>query len=429
MPQQQYPGQQTYPGQTGAYDPNNPYGAGAQNPYGQSTSPYGIPSPYGQPASPYGTTPGYAGQPGMPQQQYPGQQTYPGQTGAYDPNNPYGAGAQNPYGQPASPYGTPSPYGQATNPAGAQNPYGSQNPYGNSGYQTQPGQANPYGSTNQQYGTQNPYGTQNSYGSTGSPPQAGQANPYGAQGYGQAQPGYGTPSQYGTPQQQQPQQAYGGYGTTGQQYGGQPYGGAGIYPRSIPSEPVAVDVALVRQKQTAKGKEVVLLNDGDVLTDGGGKKDAGDKFKLVVRTNCDCYVYIVSIDGSAWAEPVFPAKAGTTTNPVKKDQEVAFPEGPYWFSLDQIKGIETFYVVASANRRTDLEESMAKMAAETRPAGPIVAKVEEPPIIPGGVGSTKTRGIITVKDEAGSGTQVTPLSYVAGQPGQDVTVTRWFKHE
>jgi len=149
----------------------------------------------------------------------------------------------------------------------------------------------------------------------------------------------------------------------------------------------------------------------------------------VVRTSCDCYVYIVSIDGSGWAEPVFPAKAGTTPTPVNKDKEVAFPEGPYWFSLDQVKGIETFFVVASANRRTDLEESMAKITAETRPVGTIVAKVEEPPVIPGGVGSTKTRGIIMVKDEAGRATQVTPLSYVASQPGQDVTVTRWFKHE
>jgi hypothetical protein len=188
-------------------------------------------------------------------------------------------------------------------------------------------------------------------------------------------------------------------------------------------------VALVRQKQTSKGKEVVLMSDGDVLTDGVGKENAGDKFKLVVRTNCDCYVYIISIDGSGWAEPVFPAKSGTTPNPLKKDQEVAFPEGPYWFSLDQVKGIETFYVVASANSRTDLEESMAKMAAETRPVGTIVAKVEVPPVIPGGVGSTKTRGIITVKDEAGSAAQVTPVSYTASQPGQDVTVTRWFKHE
>jgi hypothetical protein len=188
-------------------------------------------------------------------------------------------------------------------------------------------------------------------------------------------------------------------------------------------------VALVRQKQTAKGKEVVLMDDGEVLRDGGGKKDAGDKFKLIVRTNCDCYVYIVSIDGSGWADPVFPSKAATAPTPVKKDQEMAFPEGPYWFSLDQIKGIETFYVVAAANRRTDLEESMAKMAAETRPAGPIVAKVEEPPVIPRGVGSTRTRGIVTVKDEAGKAAQVTPITYVAGQPGQDVTVTRWFKHE
>ena len=453
----------------------------------------GQPGLQGQPGFP--GQPAVQGQPGMPQQQYPGQQAYPGQAGAYDPNNPYGtAGAQNPYGQPASPYGTPSPYGQTTNPYGTQNPYGSQNPYGNSGYQTQPGQVSPYGSTNQQYGTQNPYGSTgyppqsgstsqygttnpygaaspNPYGSTNPyggasqyPSQPAQANPYGTTnpyggapsslpqpgydpnnpygagataqgygqtqpGYGQAQPGYGTPSQYGTPQQQQ--QAYGGYGTTGQPqpYGGQPYGGAGIYPRSVPSEPVAVDVALVRQKQTAKGKEVVLMNDGEVLLDGGGKKDAGDKFKLVVRTSCDCYVYIVSIDGSAWAEPVFPAKAGTTPTPVKKDQEMAFPEGPYWFSLDQVKGIETFYIVASANRRTDLEESMAKMAAETRPVSTIVAKVEEAPVIPGGVGSANTRGIVTVKDEAGSATQVTPLSYMASRPGQDVTVTRWFNHE
>jgi hypothetical protein len=247
------------------------------------------------------------------------------------------------------------------------------------------------------------------------------------QGYGQpAQPGYGGPSPYGQPQQQQ---ASGGYGTAGQQYGGPPYGGAGVYPRSVSPEPVAVDVALVRQKITAKGKDVVLMNDGDVLTDGGVNKEAGDRFKIVVRTNCDCYLYIMSIDGSSWAEAVFPGKENKTPNPVKKDQEYAFPEGPHWFSLDQVKGIESFFVVASANRRADLEESIAQMVAETRPATTIVAKVEEPPVVPRGVGSVKPRGIITVKDDTGTAVQVTSLSYAASQPGQDVTVTRWFKHE
>jgi hypothetical protein len=459
MPQQQYPGQQTYPGQPGAYDPNNPYGAGAQNPYGQPGMPQqqypgqqaypGQPGAY-DPTNPYGAgTQNPYGQPGMQQQQYPGQQTYPGQPGAYDPSNPYGTGAQNPYGQPASPYGTTPGYagqpgmqqqqypGQQTYP-GQANPYGStnqqygtQNPYGNTGYPPQPGSTSQYGTTNP-YGaaSPNPYGTTTPYGGASQyPPQTGQVDPYGAQGYGQAQPGYGTPSQYGTPQQQQ--QAYGGYGTAGQpqQYGGQPYGGAGVYPRSVSPEPVAVDVALVRQKTTAKGKEVVLMNDGDVLKDGGVNKQAGDRFKIVVRTNCDCYLYIMSIDGSSWAESVFPSKGSKTPNPVKKDQEYAFPEGSHWFSLDQVKGIESIFVVASANRRADLEDSIAQMTAETRPATTIVAKVEEPPVIPQGVGSVKARGIITVKDDTGTAVQVTSLSYAASQSGQDVTVTRWFKHE
>ena len=208
----------------------------------------------------------------------------------------------------------------------------------------------------------------------------------------------------------------------------QPYGSAGIYPRGL-GEPVAVDVALVRQKQTSKGKEVVLMNDGEVLKDGGSNPEAGDRFKIVVRLNCDCYLYIMSIDGSGWATPVFPGRDGKTPNPVKKDQEYAFPEGPQWFTLDQIKGIESFFVVGSAHRRTDLEESFAQIGAEQRPDTKIVARVEEAPVIPRGVGSVQTRGILTVKDETGTSVQVTPLSYAAEQGAQDVTVTRWFKHE
>jgi uncharacterized protein DUF4384 len=451
MPQQQYPGQQNFPGQASGYDPNNPYGAGgttypganpsypgtaAVSPYGQQqVNPYGTPSPYGQQPSPYGAnSPNpYGGQNpyGSPNPYggtvYPPQ---PGQPNPYGSTNPYGAGgAVQGYGQPQAGYGQMQPG------------YDPNNPYGTGG--TAQGYGQPqagYGQVQPGYDPNNPYGTGGTaqgYGAQQQQAYNNPNNPYGAggiaqgygqpqAGYGQAQPGYGTPNPYGT---QQSQQVYGGYGTSGQQYGSQPYGGTGIYPRSVGPEPVAVDVAMVRQKQTAKGKEVVLMNDGEVLKDGGANKEAGDRFKIVVRTNCDCYLYITSIDGSGWAEPVFPVKDGKTPNPVKQDQEYAFPEGPQWFSLDQVKGIETFYVVASANRRTDLEESMAALAAETRPPVKIVAKVEEPPVIPRGVGFVNTRGIIKVQDETGTSTQVTPLSYAASQPGQDVTVTRWFKHE
>ncbi len=471
MPQQQFPGQQALPAQAGAYDPNNPYGGAAAAPPAPAY-PGAVTAP-GSTVNPYGTP-----QPGMT---------------PYDPNNPYGAAAQNPYGQPqANQYGTPSPYGQQpANPYGTPSQYGQQatpygqpaNPYGSQpqyGAQSSTG-ANPYG-------TPNPYGATNSYGGATQGQQAYDPNnPYGQaqSGYGQAQPGYGqtqsgygqaqsgygqtqpgygqTPSAYGQTQSGYSQtqsgysQAQSGYGQTqpgygaatpygtqpaqpsygaqqqpygGQAYGGQPsYGSTGIYGRGIGGEPVSVDVAMVRQKQTGKGKEVVLMNDGEVLKDGGANKEAGDRFKIVVRTNCECYLYITTIDGSGWAEPVFPVKDGKTQNPVKKDQEYAFPEDGHWYTLDQIKGIESFFVVASANRRADLEESFAQLAAEKRPEAKIVAKVEEPPVIPRGVGSVKSRGIIKVQDDTGATLQVTPLSYAAAQSGQDVTVTRWFKHE
>ena len=436
MPQQQFPGHQSYPGQSGSYDPNNPYG-GAGTPYPGSGS-----YPGGAQTNPYGSA-----------------QTNPGQQGMNsDPNNPYGQPQGNAYGTP-SPYGQqPAPYaGQGS--YGTANPYGSaapptasnQSPYGGSASQSPQGQANPYGGPTASmsqggYDPNNPYGTggaqqgyeqpQPGYGQAQSVPQGGYNpnNPYGTAGAtpgaGQPQPGYGQ-SQPGYGQAQQPgQQPYGGgYGGSAQQYGSQPYGGGGIYPRSVSSELVAVDVAMVKQKKTANGKEVVLMNDGEVLKDGGTNPKAGDKFKVVVRTNCDCYLYIVSIDGSGWAEPIYPSKGAATPEPVKKDQEYAFPDGPYWFSLDQVKGIETFYVVASKHPRKDLEESMAQMAEEKRPDTTIVAKVEEPPVVPRGVGSTRTRGIVTVKDEEGQTEKVTPVSYVAGDATQDVTVTRWFKHE
>lgn len=485
MPQQQFPGQQSIPAQAGAYDPNNPYGSAApapaypgavtspgstanpygaaqpgmtpydpnnpygaavqnSNPYGQQqANPYGAPSPYGQQqnnsygapsqygqqttpygqqANPYGTQNPYGAAPQYGAQNPTGTNSYGGVTQAqpgYDPNNPYGQ-TQSAYGQTQPGYGqTQSGYGQTQSAYGqTQSGYGqAQSGYG----QTQPG----YGQAQSGYGqTQSGYGqAQSGYGQSQSA--YGQAQ----SGYGQAQSGYGAASPYGT------QPAQPAYGAQPQQYGGQAYGGqqsygsTGIYPRGLVAEPVAVDVAMVRQKQTDKGKEVVLMNDGEVLKDGGANKEAGDRFKIVVRTNCDCYVYITSIDGSGWAEPVFPTKDGKTQNPVKKDQEYAFPEDGHWYTLDQIKGIESFFVVAAASRRTDLEESFAQLAAEKRPETKIVAKVEEPPIIPRGVGSVRSRGILKVQDDTGTTLQVTPLSYSAAQSGQDVTVTRWFKHE
>ncbi len=201
-----------------------------------------------------------------------------------------------------------------------------------------------------------------------------------------------------------------------------------VYPRSVagPAEPVALDVAFLRQVTGQDGKKhVVMVQDGETLKGGPG----GDRFKVVVRTNCECFVYVVSVDGSGWAQPVFPVANGSTSNPIKPEVEQAFPEGQYWFSLDQFKGVESFFFVASPARRTDLEESLTQLSGQQRPAGQAGAKVEEPAVIPNGFGKTEAAKATMVKDEAQQPVQITPISYVAAKPGEDVRITRWFHHQ
>ena len=69
------------------------------------------------------------------------------------------------------------------------------------------------------------------------------------------------------------------------------------------------------------------------------------------------------------------------------------------------------------------------MAGQQRPTGQVSAKVEEPAVIPNGFGKTQAAKATLVKDEAQQPVQVTPISYVAAKPGEDVRITRWFNHQ
>lgn len=381
-----------YQGQMGGYaDPNNPYasmpGMNVQAPaYGMSQ--YG-----GQYGAQYGG-------------QFGGQ--YGGQMGGFPPQPGY-PGAQGLPPQPGYPAAAP---GMAAAPAPGYPPQGMQ------GYGQQPVQPGMY----QQ--PMDPYQQQAMQGYQQQSMQQGAMAGYQQQAMQQGVPG-GYQQQltqgYQQPVAAQPYAYQGQAPSVGVGYPGQ------IYPRSVPGpvEPVTLDVALIRQVNSVTGKQVTLIQDGETLKDGPD----GDRFKLVVRTNCECFVYVVSIDGSGWAQAVFPLANGTVTNPLKPEIEQAFPDGPYWFTLDQIKGVETLFLVASPARRTDLEESLAQLAGQQRPAPQSTAQVEEPAVIPNGFGKVQAGHATQVRDEAQQTVQVTALSYVAAKPGDDVRVTRWFKHQ
>jgi len=386
-----------FQGQQGYYDPNNPYmppGTNVQAPvYGMQQ--YGGQFGGQSYSQPFGQTGGFQGQPA-----FPGQQGLPLQPG-YPAAAP---GSPAPVPMPGYPQQPMSGYQQAPMQQGmpmqqaqmyqqpAMDPYQQQAMQGAQPYQQQP--------MMQGYQQQAMPGMQ----------------PY----QPQMMPGYQQPG-YQQPVAGQPYGYQGQPPNVGVGYPGQ------IYPRSVagPVEPVALDVALVRQVTTSSGKQVAMMQDGETLKGGPN----GDRFKLIVRTNCECFVYIISIDGSGWAQPIFPLANGSLTNPIKPEAEQAFPEGQYWFTLDQYKGVETFFLVASPARRTDLEESVTQLAGQQRPSGQVAAKVEEPAVIPNGFGKTQAAQMALVRDESHQQIQVTPLSYVASKPGEDVRITRWFNHQ
>jgi hypothetical protein len=195
---------------------------------------------------------------------------------------------------------------------------------------------------------------------------------------------------------------------------------------------LALDVSLLRQTSAGGGTQLVAIRDGEVLRDGRGDPRKGDKFKLVFRANRSCHVYVLSMDGSGWMQGVFPGPRLSFTNPVVGHREYMIPEGDTWFSLDQIRGIETLYLVASPEPRPDLDEALARLASHTRPAQlkpEELSRVEDPPVIPDGFGETRDGQEVQVRTDRGDAYRVGSTTYVAKSPGESLRVTRWFKHE
>ena len=313
----------------------------------------------------------------------------------YDPNMAQQGQAYPPYGQ------DPNNQGQSYDPYGqqhAQNPYGQSDPYAQQAYPS-----DPYA---QGYPTQDPY-AQQSY----------PTDPYAQPAYPQAPSG-----------QAYPETAYNQQYPTGQS-DSQTGTEIGIQTQGT-GTPIGLDVVMVK-KTIRNGASVVLpIKDGDALKDGRGNAAAGDKFRVMFRPNSDGYVYVIAIDGSGWAQGIFPPPTSPLANPVKAGQQYVLPEGNNWFSLDQYKGIETLFFVASPEKRDDIEEVLQSITGRERPASENPQQVTKVAMVPYGVGGAKPgKTPFNVKSGTDQDQTIIPTSYLAQQAGQDLRLTRWFRHE
>ena len=194
--------------------------------------------------------------------------------------------------------------------------------------------------------------------------------------------------------------------------------------------PIGLDVVMLKQTIRNGAAVMVPIQDGNVLKDGRGDAKAGDKFRIMLRPHTDGFVYVVAIDGSGWAQGIFPPPTSPLANPVKAGEQYVLPEGNNWFSLDQFKGIETIFFVASQEKRQDLEEILQSITGRERPASETPQQVTKVAMVPYGVGGARQSAKpFSLSGGSGQDQTIMPTSYFSKTAGEDLRLTRWFRHE
>ena len=380
------------------------------NPYDGQTGGYqqnGYPNQDDQTAQGYPPFQGYPSSPDYSQQPY---DPYQNQQPQYDENSPYSNNQHPNQGQQGNPYPTDPGYPNQQASAPEYSPY-PQNQYPQQGQQ-----AEAYPNNQNGYSNQNPYPNQ---------------TPYPAQGQPYPDPSY--------PMDQQGQPYPTPYANAGiasapaypnQPQGSPDYQTAQFGTAQPAAAPMSLDVLLVKKHMVNGVRSYLPIKDGDILLDGRGNPQAGDKFRVMFRANTDGYVYVIAVDGSAWAQGIFPSAASPFANPVKAGQQYLLPEGNNWFSLDQFKGIETIFFVASHARRPDIEQILTTITGRERHPAEKPLAVSEPAIIPNGFSGTRPGSSpFAFKTSQSSQQELLPTTYFVKTAGKDLRITRWFRHQ
>ncbi|HEX2139818.1 MAG TPA: DUF4384 domain-containing protein, partial [Woeseiaceae bacterium] len=209
-------------------------------------------------------------------------------------------------------------------------------------------------------------------------------------------------------------------------YAAPPHDGTGVAAPGI-----ALEVALLAQQRTPDGQVGLRpVQDGDVLRDGRGDPARGDKIKMYFSANCACYVYVIGIDATGYVAQIFPGR-GDVPSRVQPGAEYLVPGGTTWWGLDDYRGVEQVYFIASGERRHDIEELIAQLAGQ-RPSVPASYRpVREPAVVPmqRGLVQVQSAAPTSVPMQSGANQQISPVLFQSTVADADLVITRWFRHE
>ena len=102
-------------------------------------------------------------------------------------------------------------------------------------------------------------------------------------------------------------------------------------------------------------KQVPIKEDMQLKTD--------DQLKMFVELRKPCFVYVIHHGARGEIQRLFPYDIQQFTTDYQTSKIYEIPPNDGWFRINEQAGLETFYLVASAQRLTDLEQLLATYAA------------------------------------------------------------------
>lgn len=186
------------------------------------------------------------------------------------------------------------------------------------------------------------------------------------------------------------------------------------------------------QAESAKGSALQIrrLKDGqESLIADGERMNQNDSYAVEFKTASERYVYIYQKDGEGKLTPIFPnTQVMAMTNPLQSNAYYRMPGPDKWFFLDENKGTEEIFMIASENPLQDPVTAIRNIvtdktyASNTRGLGGIHRK--EAPVVP----SKPTESAVYSKVMAGAQSAHKNISNSGGNPEMRV-VRRYFVHE
>jgi len=200
------------------------------------------------------------------------------------------------------------------------------------------------------------------------------------------------------------------------------------------SKAIELNVALLARR--AGQAELTPVEDGAVLRDGGREPASGDLLKVHFQTNCECYVYVIGVDATGYVAQIYPDEQAGQQPLVQAGTSYLVPASDDWWALDEFKGIEQVFFLASRHARADVEGLLREMAGIERSVAPTnFRSVQAPVVLP------PVRGLVKVKarpvsvypagaSQSGRPPQmITPTLFTTSSPTDQIVVSRWFHHE